>query len=148
MNGAREEVLALMRAMETRPIHVTHVTNLALQFFDALAEVHGLGERERVLLEAAGYLQDIGHQFDHLGNGHHKESARMIREHPWEHFAPEDVRIIALVARYHRKAMPDKEDPFFAELPGPDRRLVQTLAALLRLADSLDRSHEQYVARL
>lgn len=148
MNGAREEVLALMRAMETRPIHVTHVTNLALQLFDGLAELHGLGERERMLLEAAGYLHDIGHQFDHLGTGHHKESARMIREHPWQGLTAVEVGIIALVARYHRKAMPDKEDPHFAELPGAERRVVQKLAALLRLADSLDRNHEQFVTRV
>ena len=148
MNGAREEVLALMRAMEPRPIHVTHVTNLAMQLFDGLAELHGLGERERALLEAAGYLHDIGHQFDHLGTGHHKESARMIREHPWKGFTGVEVGIIALVARYHRKAMPDKEDPHFAQLPGTDRRVVQKLAALLRLADSLDRNHEQFVTRV
>src|SRR5438477_13095773 len=86
MNTALEEVLALMQTMETRPLHVTHVTNLALQLFDGLSSLHGLGERERVLLEAAGYLHDIGHQFDYLGTGHHKESARLIREHPREEF--------------------------------------------------------------
>src|ERR1700690_2031937 len=88
---ALEEVLNLMRAMESRPLHVTHVTTLALQIFDSLVALHGLGAPERLLLEAAGYLHDIGHQFDHLGTGHHKESARMIREHPWRNFTPEDV---------------------------------------------------------
>ena len=146
MNAALEEVLALMNQLEASPLHVTHVANLAAQLFDSLVALHGMGPHERVLLEAAGYLHDIGHQFDHLGGGgHHKHSARMIREHPWQHFSQEEVAIIALVARYHRKGFPQKEDPYFAELPKSQRRIVQILAALLRLADSLDRNHEQFV---
>lgn len=140
-----EEVLDLMRAMEPRPLHVTHVTKLALQLFDSLVALHGLGSPERFLLESAGYLHDIGHQFDYLGTGHHKESARIIREHPWRNFTPDEVEVIALVARYHRKAMPELDDPYFAALIPTQRRTVQTLAAFLRLADSLDRNHEQYV---
>ena len=145
MSAAREEILALMQTMEPRPVHVTHVTNLALQLFDGLCALHGLGDHERLLLEAAGYLHDIGHQFDYLGTGHHKESARLIREHPWKNFTAGEVSVIALVARYHRKAMPEKEDPQFAALPENQRREVQKLAGLLRLADSLDRNHEQFV---
>jgi exopolyphosphatase/guanosine-5'-triphosphate,3'-diphosphate pyrophosphatase len=143
-----EEALDLMRTMEAQPRHVTHVTCLALQLFDGLSPLHGLGEPERVLLEEAGYLHDIGHKFDHLGNGHHKESARLIREHSWKHFSGDDVNLLALVARYHRKSMPSMEDPHFASLPSFLRRVVLRLAALLRLADALDRSHEQVVTRI
>src|SRR2546427_5916351 len=138
--AALEEVFELMRAMESQPVHVSHVTNLALQLFDSLTPLHGLGERERLLLEAAGFLHDIGHQFDHLKTGHHNESARLIREHPWKSFTPDEVTVIALVARYHRKAMPEMTHVEFAALPGTHRRLVQHLAALLRLADALDRN--------
>ena len=146
--AALEEVFALMRAMESQPVHVSHVTSLALQLFDNLTGLHGLSERERLLLEAAGCLHDIGHQFDHLGTGHHKESARLIREHPWKNFTPDEVNVIALVARYHRKAMPELQDPQFAALPCTHRHIVQQLAALLRIADSLDRNHEQVVTRV
>ena len=146
--AARAEFLALMRAMEAEPVHVAHVTRLALQIFDGLAALHGLGERERLLLEAASSLHDIGHQFDHLGTGHHKESARLIREHPWKNFNPLDVSIIALVARYHRKSVPELKQGEFAALELGDRIVVQKLAALLRLADALDRNHAQYVARV
>lgn len=145
MKPAREEILALMRDKEARPVHVQHVTGLALSLFDQLQELHGLGERERLLLEAAGCLHDIGHRFDQLGGGHHKESARMIREHPWKHFSQPEVEVIAQVARYHRKAMPEMDDEEFRSLPDWDRRIVQRLAALLRLADALDRNHLQLV---
>ena len=141
----REEILVLMREMENRPLHVQHVSRLALQLFDGLAALHGLGERERLMLEAAGHLHDIGHQFDHLGTGHHKESARLIRERAWKSFGQLEVEIIAQVARYHRKSMPELDHPEFRALSDWDRRIVQQLSALLRLADALDRSHIQLV---
>jgi exopolyphosphatase / guanosine-5'-triphosphate,3'-diphosphate pyrophosphatase len=146
--AAREEVLALMSQLETRPIHVQHVTRLALQLFDGLVALHGLGPRERLLLEAASCLHDIGHQYDYTGMGHHKESARLIREHSWRQFSRPEVELIAQVARYHRKSMPSFKHEDFRALPDSDRRIVQCLAGVLRLADSLDRTHEQVVARL
>ncbi|SRR5260221_6056594 len=148
MNGPLEEVLTLMRQMESQPLHVTHVTKLALQLFDGLRALHGFGERERLILEAAGYLHDIGHQFDYLKTGHHKESARLIREHPWSLFSALETEMIAQVARYHRKSMPKLKHEDFARLPQEDRLTVQKLSALLRIADSLDRTHEQYVTRV
>lgn len=146
--SAREEIAALMRAMEAQPLHVTHVTQLALQLFDNLIPLHGLGERERLILEAAGYLHDIGHQFDYLKTGHHKESARMIREHPWKGFSRLEADLIAQVARYHRKSIPKMKHEEFAMLSPDDRLLVQRLAALLRIADALDRTHEQHITRV
>src|SRR5438045_6335189 len=141
--GARQEILALMREFENRPAHVSHVADLALQLFDGLVELHGLGPGERLLLEGAGHLHDIGHKFDNLGEGHHKESARMIREHRWQNFTSPEISIMAQVARYHRKSPPELAHREFASLPEPARPIVEKLSALLRLADSLDRNHEQ-----
>lgn len=147
-SAAREEILALMRQKESRPGHVQHVALLALQLFDQLAGLHGLGERERLLLEAAGCLHDIGHGCPETGEGHHKESARLIREQPWKNFTPQEAEVIAQIARYHRKSMPELSHDEFRALSEWDRRTVQRLAALLRLADSLDRTHTQSVRRV
>lgn len=147
-SAAREEILALTRAKEARPVHTQHVTQLALQLFDQLVSLHGLGGRERLLLEAAGHLHDIGHQCAFTGEGHHKESARLIREHTWTNFTRPEVEIIAQVARYHRKSIPELSHEEFKTLSEWDRRIVQRLAALLRLADSLDRTHAQLVQRV
>ena len=137
-----------MHQLEARPIHVQHVARLALQLFDGLAALHGLGPRERLLLEAAGYLHDIGHQYDFLGLGHHKESARLIREQAWKNLDRAEVELIAQIARYHRKAMPDFSHEEFRALSEADRAIVQCLAGLLRLGDSLDRSHAQLISGL
>ena len=145
---ARTEALALMKEREARPVHVQHVTALATQLFDALGELHSFGPRERMLLEMAGYLHDIGHRSAPGGKGHHKESARLIREHPWTGINPAEAEIVAQVARYHRKEMPELSHDDFRALTLVDRKLVQTLGALLRLGDALDRTHEQLIPKL
>lgn len=146
--AAREELMAFMGEAEARPAHVQHVARLALQLFDQLASLHGFGERERLLLEAAALLHDIGHRTSAPGAGHHHEAARMIRERPWKHFAGPEVEVIAQVARYHRKGMPELSHEEFKALTDWDRRLVQRLAAILRLGDAFDRSHAQHIDRV
>lgn len=144
-NASRQEILELMFQKENRPGHVAHVSRLALQLFDGLQPLHGLGARERLLLEAAAHLHDIGHGPVLDEAGHHKESARLIRVHPWKTFDASEVEIIAQVSRYHRKSMPEMSHDEFRNLPEGDRRIVQHLAAMLRIADSLDRTHEGHV---
>jgi exopolyphosphatase/guanosine-5'-triphosphate,3'-diphosphate pyrophosphatase len=146
--AAREEIASLMRELENQPLHVSHVTALALQLFDQLTSLHGCGERPRLLLQAAGHLHDIGHQYDYLGTGHHKESARLIREYPWKNFSPAEVMVIAQIARYHRKSIPGPKHDDFAALSESDQQSVRALAALLRVADALDRSHDQNVSSI
>jgi len=143
--AAYDEALAFMRELELRPVHVEHVARLAGQLFDQLVDLHGLGPRERLLLESAALLHDIGQRPDPLTEGHHKRAARLIRERPWVNFSPPEVEVIAQVARYHRKAVPEATHDEFRALDAPSRRIVQCLAALLRLADSFDRSHQQSV---
>ena len=147
-SAAREEILAFMREKEARPAHVQQVARLALQLFDQLAVLHGLGGLERLLLEAAAHLHDIGHRTALPGLGHHHEAARMIREHPWKQFNGLEVEVIAQVARYHRRAMPELSHEEFKALNEWDRRVVQRLAAMVRLADAFDRSHAQHIERV
>jgi len=145
---AREEVLALMQGLEEEPHHVRHVADLALQLFDELGDLHGLSAQDRFLLEAAALLHDIGWSVARDGSGHHRESARLIREHQWQHLPQSAVTLIAQIARYHRKTPPTLEHEEFAALSPAERHRVQQLAAFLRIADGLDRSHHQYVRRV
>lgn len=146
--AAREEILALMHALEEEPHHVQHVASLAVHLFDELEDLHGLGDQDRFLLEAASHLHDIGWSVAREGKGHHRESARLIRGHAWKNFSLDTTGLIALVARYHRKSLPTLEHEEFAALAPAERRRVQQLAALLRIADGLDRSHQQYISHL
>lgn len=148
VEAARQEFLALMQALEEEPHHVQHVAMLAVHLFDEVEDLHGLGDHDRLLLEAAACLHDIGWSAAPDGKGHHRESARIIREHGWRHFNSANVALMAQVARYHRKSLPDLEHEEFAALSPAERLRVQQLASLLRIADGLDRSHQQHVRHL
>jgi exopolyphosphatase/guanosine-5'-triphosphate,3'-diphosphate pyrophosphatase len=144
-----DEIEILLGRHETEPEHVRQVARLALRLFDDLGPVHGCGAAERRLLECAALLHDIGWSISGRdGRGHHKASARLIREFPWTTLTPEEVRCVAAVARYHRKALPEAEHEDLKGISPADRTRVDWMAACLRTADGLDRRHLQGVADL
>ncbi len=143
---ARAEVLAFVKKHEMEPEHVHHVCKLALQIFDSLQPRHNLDARAKFALEAASLMHDVGWSKATGGKEHHKRSYEMILAHPWKMIAPDDVLIIALVARYHRKSLPSPEHDGFADLDKRPRETVCKLASLLRVADALDRSHRRKVS--
>jgi exopolyphosphatase/guanosine-5'-triphosphate,3'-diphosphate pyrophosphatase len=115
------------------------VTRLALALFDALAPAHGLGEEERFLLQCGAMLHDIG--WTDGRKGHHKTAQRLIGEARRLPLDERERRLVALVARYHRKALPSPSHEAYAALDEADRRRVDVLGGILRVADGLDRSH-------
>lgn len=143
----RQGVADLMARYETEPVHVFHVRDLGVTLFDDLAADHGLDSADRAILDAACCLHDIGWAVTQPdGKSHHKESARLIREYAWTGVPRPVVERVALVARYHRKAIPSEADhDDFARQALDDRRRVRWLAGLLRVADGLDRRHIQAV---
>jgi exopolyphosphatase/guanosine-5'-triphosphate,3'-diphosphate pyrophosphatase len=144
----RDETLALRGQYDEEPSHSDHVTELARQLFDGWEAWHGLGDGERELLECAALLHDIGWSQTPDGAGHHKHSARMIGEHAWKNLPPAEVKIVAQVARYHRKALPQPHHEYFHALPDRAQRQVMILGGILRLADALDRTHTQKITRV
>ncbi len=147
-DAARKEFRALMERLEPEPEHTGHVAALALRLFDELTPLHGLSMRERLILEGAACLHDVGWTVAQRGAGHHKHSARLIRKHPWKEWNRLEVELLAQVARYHRRAPPSKEHTDFIALNQEQREIVRRLASLLRLADAFDRSHLQIVRDL
>ncbi|HZI89243.1 MAG TPA: Ppx/GppA phosphatase family protein [Candidatus Polarisedimenticolia bacterium] len=139
LNAAR----ALMRKYDTDPKHSRHVTELALSLFDQLKSVHELGKRDRLLLEIAGLLHEVGNFIS--PNGHHRHAYYIISETPILGLTDEELHIVANVARYHRKAPPDQSHECYAELNAKAQDRVRGLAAILRLADALDHDHRQRV---
>jgi exopolyphosphatase/guanosine-5'-triphosphate,3'-diphosphate pyrophosphatase len=121
--------------------HLAQVTKLALALFDKLPDLHGLGARERLLLEITAILHDIGWSRTTDG-GHHKHSRDMILEAELPGLTEDERTLCALIARYHNKAEPDvKQHKGFAALKKKERALVSWLAAILRVADGLDCTH-------
>jgi exopolyphosphatase/guanosine-5'-triphosphate,3'-diphosphate pyrophosphatase len=140
----RRSVIELAERCNYWPAHSQHVARLAIGLFDQTRAIHGLTDREREWLEYAAILHDIGVHISY--EGHHKHSYYLIKNGDLRGFEPDEIETIALVARYHRQATPKRKHDGFTALKRRTRRTVRTLAAILRLAESLDRSHAQTVA--
>jgi|SRR5579875_60110 len=124
--------------------HSVHVAALALSLFDQAAAL-GLfaplpGERE--LLWAAGILHDLGMAVDY--DDHHRHSRYLILHQPLGGYSPWEVGVIAQLARYHRKGEPGG-GPLRFLLGEAGEQVVRRGAALLRLAESLERARDQAV---
>ena len=124
--------------------HAQQVARLALSIFDQTRSVHGLGDREREWLEFAALLHDVGVHISY--DRHHRHSYYLIKNGGLRGFEPQEIEVIALVARYHRQATPKKSHEGYGDLNGTLRGTVKVLSAIVRLAEGLDRSHAQALA--
>ncbi len=138
--------LQLARHYQTDLKHAHRVAYLAQQLFDELLPLHSLGGEHRRLLTGAALLHDIGYFVSH--SGHHKHSAYLIQNSELTGFTTQEIDLIAAVAFYHRDNLPKAKHEYFAALGAEDRETARKLAALLRLADALDRDHEGRVRSL
>jgi len=124
--------------------HAAFTANLAAHLFSQSLSLHHLSENERLLIEIAAMLHDIGHfisAIDHDRHGYY-----LLRHHPLIGLTSAEQEIVANIVRYHRKEMPSVADENFKHLPQKDRLTVIKLCALLRLADALDTSHTSRVS--
>lgn len=119
--------------------HAAHVSRLAGRIFDQTLSLHGLDESDRLLLEVAALLHDIGHfisTIDHDQHGYY-----ILNHSPLMGLEPPQQEIVANLIRFHRKTSPSTQDEAFKALPAKDRMTVLKLCAILRLADALEISH-------
>jgi len=126
--------------------HSRQVAAIAVALFDQTVSLHGLGAREREWLEYAALLHDIGNHISY--ERHHRHSYYLIKNGDLRGFEPEEIDVIALVARYHRRATPKKDHEGLRDLDAPTRQAVKVLAAFLRIAETLDRSRHGVVQGL
>jgi exopolyphosphatase / guanosine-5'-triphosphate,3'-diphosphate pyrophosphatase len=142
----RRSTLELAERCSYYAEHSNQVVRLALALFDQTRGMHGLTDREREWLEYASLMHDIG---GHISfSGHHKHSYYLIKNGDLRGFHPDEIEVMALVARYHRRGTPKRSHPQYAQLPATLRRTVRMLASILRVAESLDRSHAQPISGL
>jgi exopolyphosphatase/guanosine-5'-triphosphate,3'-diphosphate pyrophosphatase len=126
-----------------REEHAEQVAQLSLSLFDQLRDVHRLGEEERALLHASAMLHDVGTFVSY--NRHHKHSYYLLYHADLPGFTDRERELIATIARYHRRSAPKERHFEFQRLTPQERIVVRRLAALLRVADGLDRGHRRHV---
>lgn len=138
-----ESVNHLMDSCNYAKDHCKHVADIAVNLYDKLRHFHKLNDQCREYIEAAALLHDIGYHISHTQ--HHRHSLYMIQNSELLGFNENEIRIIANVARYHRKSHPKSRHPDYSILPDKSRKIIQKLSAILRIADSFDRTHSTIV---
>ncbi len=143
----RDEVLAAAKLLGQKyqydEPHAQQVAKLSVELFDKTKKLHRLGDDNRLLLEAAAYVHDIGQFVNYAA--HHKHSYYLIRSSQIMGLNDHQLELVANIARYHRKAVPLLKHESYRALEPKDRVLVAKLASLLRVADAMDHEHASKV---
>ena len=138
-------VLKVAKQCNYESRHTRQVTQLALELFDNLADLHQMGPHDRYYLLCAALLHDIGVHTEG-SHGHHKTALNIILSTPLLKFSQKDRLIIGSIARYHRRALPSRNHDHFRALNPDERKTVCKLAGILRVADGLDYSHHSRIS--
>ncbi len=142
----RRQIRKLAERGESVLRHGEESARLAVRLFDLTQSLHGMGPREREWLEYGALLHDIGYLVDY--EGHHKHGYYLVNNAALDAFDQREIEIVAHLVRYHRGSAPKRKHPEFAALKPWQQRVVVHLAALLRVADALDRSHARRVEEI
>ncbi|HBM17318.1 MAG TPA: hypothetical protein DD381_13405 [Lentisphaeria bacterium] len=128
------------------PKHASMVASMSMHIFENTHFLHGLNEKDALLLSVAAYLHDIGLYVS--SRKHHKHSYYLIRNAHIPGISSKDIEIISLIARYHRGGFPKNTHSEYQILGSEDKVKVNALAAILRIADSLDFIHKFEIAKI
>jgi exopolyphosphatase/guanosine-5'-triphosphate,3'-diphosphate pyrophosphatase len=120
--------------------HAQSLARLACTLFDQLSKHFELDKNDRLYLEAASLLANVGIMVSHAK--HHLHSYYIIRHADLLGLTDDEIEIIAQIARYHRKGEPKLSHEPFRMLSGDDQRKVRLLSSILRVAIGLDRTHD------
>jgi len=126
--------------------HAIFVEKFSLEIFDHTVKLHKLGERERLFLQVAAILHDVGGFIS--ANDHDIHSYNIIRSQSIIGFSDIEIEIIASAARYHADDIPIMSHKNYSYLSDEDKMVVSTLAAILKLSEALDISHIQKIKQM
>lgn len=137
---------ALADRYQVEPQHMTLVEHFSLHLFDQLKSLHHLQARDRLLLQVAAIVHDIGGYID--THEHYLHSDYVLKQSELLGLSTEEMQIVAAVSRYHSSRTPGGELAHFRQLSADKRLTVAKLAAILRVADALDDAHQQTIERI
>ncbi|HET8549169.1 MAG TPA: HD domain-containing protein, partial [Bryobacteraceae bacterium] len=147
LNREQLQVVESMARKYGVPVkHGRKVAAIAQSLFECLQPLHKLPVDQGKLLEAAGYLHDVGHYVS--DTGHHKHSQYLVENSDMPGFTDRERLLISLLCRYHRKTLPNSRHIPFQTLNADTKRAITMLAPLLRIADALDSTKEQTIANV
>ena len=123
--------------------HAEQCAHLASQLFDVLKDEHKLDITYKDILLGGALLHDIGSYISY--RDHHKHSEYLIMHSELLSFSLKEKHWIALIARYHRKGFPKISHEGYHNLKQKEKEMILKLSAIVRIADSLDRSYQSLI---
>lgn len=125
--------------------HIQGTMNLCLNIFDSMKKVHGMGNRERLLIQIAALLHDCG---KYISMGNVSEcSYQIIMSTEIIGLSSLERKMIAYAVRYNTTAFVyyDEIQMLGAGIDRESYIKIAKMTAILRLANAMDRSHCQKV---
>ena len=125
--------------------HIQGTMNLCLNIFDSMKKVHGMGKRERLLIQIAALLHDCG---KYISMGNVSEcSYQIIMSTEIIGLSSLERKMIAYAVRYNTTAFVyyDEIQMLGAGIDRESYIKIAKMTAILRLANAMDRSHCQKV---
>jgi len=126
--------------------YAENTASMAVQIFDQTRALHGLGTRERALLEFAALVHDIGAYIN--VRERHKHTLYILDHTDISGLTAEEKQVVGQIARYHRRSSPQPHHEAFQVIGRRGRVVVAQLASMLRIAYSLDVERSQRIKRL
>lgn len=145
-NDILSSIFYISNKYKTNKIHAKYVENLALSIFDQTVKIHKLSERERLYLQIASRLHDVGGFID-ISN-HENQSYNIIISQDIMGFSHKELMIIANITKYHSSLVPDDNHYNYFVLDDKNKMIVSTLSAILKIAEALDTSHLQKIEKI
>ena len=145
--GFQSEVIrsaeSLAKKFKVHRSHSSQVARLSQQLFEQTKDLHQLNDHDALLLHCAAITHECGNFVS--VRAHHKHSQYIIQNSEIFGLGQRDITLISLIARYHRKSGPKPNHSGYRNLLSEDRMRISKLAAILRIADALDRSHSSRI---
>jgi len=120
--------------------HSINVARLSCMLFDELSKHFEIDPHNRLYLETAALLANVGLVVSHAR--HHLHTYYIVRNADLVGFTDHEIELVAQIARYHRKSEPKLQHAAFAALTSLDQEMVRMLSAILRIGIGLDRTHD------
>jgi len=139
-----EDVLSAAKNMSMRYMsysqHIDALTDMASLLFDAMKKVHGMGKREKLLLKVAAILHDCG---KYISLAESAQCAyQIIRATEIIGLTHLEREMVASVVLYNTSPL-DPYEELADRMDSHSYTVVAKLAAILKVANAMDRSHKQ-----
>jgi exopolyphosphatase/guanosine-5'-triphosphate,3'-diphosphate pyrophosphatase len=145
-----QQILSAARSLGTKyqydEAHAERVRELSELIFDELKAEQHMTDAQRLYLQVAALLHDVGLFVS--SRGHHKHSWYLISSSDLFGLRQRELDMIANIARYHRKALPQRAHAEFVSLEREERMVVSKLAAIVRVANALAKEPFQTIRDL